>query len=337
PSEWAKWCAENIAIDDKWNPRHCCMSPRGVWNLRMTDAHSRDIFFVAGARSMGIASRIDEVTGKTQYMVSGKWYDAQFESNKTESTAQQGVLQANYQATTYLDNPLYYSHFTLSKMNNGHAELQCYPEDASWQSVLKEGALVDAGNYLLTSGTRMANGSVLAHLQFVEVKPDSTTHIELNMRQSQDQLQVIGNFNSENLYYDLATAQTPTLLASTGRGYYVLALIDPNSEPTNHFLRDIAPYKEAFEAWGQKIVILFNDQEAATRFHKGDFANLPSTIVWGTDIDATIYNEIVANMKLQSPQRPIIIVADTFNRIVFISQGYSINLGEQLLKVIHQL
>ncbi len=50
-----------------------------------------------------------------------------------------------------------------------------------------------------------------------------------------------------------------------------------------------------------------------------------------------IFNEVVTNMKLQSPHRPIIIVADTFNRIVFVSQGYSKGLGEQLVKVIHQL
>jgi len=42
-------------------------------------------------------------------------------------------------------------------------------------------------------------------------------------------------------------------------------------------------------------------------------------------------------MKLQSPTYPIIIVADTFNRIVFLSEGYSIGLGEQLVKVINQL
>jgi hypothetical protein len=183
----------------------------------------------------------------------------------------------------------------------------------------------------------MANGGVLAHMQFVEVKEGETSHVELTMRESQDKLQVIGNFNSENLYYDLTTGATSTLLSSTGRGYYVLALIDPNSEPTNHFMRDIAPYKEAFEQWGQKIVMLFADKESAARFNENDFANLPSTIVWGTDVNGTIYNEIVANMKLKSPNRPIIIVADTFNRIVFISQGYSIGLGEQLVKVIKQL
>ncbi len=337
PQEWVKWCSENIIVDSKWNPRQFCMSPRGVWNLRTTDAHSRDIFFVSAARSMGIPARIDEVTGKTQYMVKGSWIDVEFETATQETTAPQGTLQADYKPSTYLDNPRYYAHFAISKIENGSAQLQNYPEDASWQSILRDGAKVDTGDYLITSGTRMANGGVLAHMQFVEVKEGETSRIELNMRESQDQLQVIGSFNSENLYNNLTTGATTTLLSSTGRGYYVLALIDPNSEPTNHFLRDIAPYKDTFDKWGQKIVMLFADKESATRFKANDFANLPSTIVWGTDINGTIYNEIVANMKLKSPNRPIIIVADTFNRIVFISQGYSIGLGEQLVKVIHQL
>ena len=30
---------------------------------------------------------------------------------------------------------------------------------------------------------------------------------------------------------------------------------------------------------------------------------------------------------------PLIVVADTFNRVVFFSQGYSIGLGDRLLKV----
>ena len=97
------------------------------------------------------------------------------------------------------------------------------------------------------------------------------------------------------------------------------------------------PYKEQFEKWGQKMVLLFKDKSAASRFKADDFPSLPSTVVWGTDIDDTIYNEIVKNMKLQNPNRPVILVADTFNRVVFMSQGYSIGLGEQLYKVINKL
>ena len=34
---------------------------------------------------------------------------------------------------------------------------------------------------------------------------------------------------------------------------------------------------------------------------------------------------------------PIFVIADTFGRVVFVSQGYTIGLGEQMLKVIHKL
>ena len=92
PQEWVKWCSENITVDGKWNPRQFCMSPRGVWTLRTTDAHSRDIFFVSAARSMGIPARIDEVTGKTQYIANGTWVDVEFETATQETIAPQGTL-----------------------------------------------------------------------------------------------------------------------------------------------------------------------------------------------------------------------------------------------------
>ncbi|MBR7134167.1 MAG: hypothetical protein IKC85_01215, partial [Bacteroidaceae bacterium] len=76
---------------------------------------------------------------------------------------------------------------------------------------------------------------------------------------------------------------------------------------------------------------------AHTRFKADDFPQLPSTVVMGTDIDKTISSEIIRNMKLENPNLPVILVADTFNRVVFMSQGYSIGLGEQLVKVINQL
>lgn len=338
PEKWVEWCRNNITIDTEWNPLLLCMSPKGVWSLRTTDTHSRDIFFVSAARSMGIAARIDEVTGKTQYVDNaGKWCDVNFEAPADAVLSSAGKLQAHYAATPFLDNPRYYSHFSISKIEDGQLVLQNYPENATWASLLRDGADVDAGDYMVMSGTRLANGSVLANLNFIHVDAGKKSEFPLAMRESKDELSVIGNFNSENLYYDSKSEQKRSILSSTGRGYYIIALIDPNSEPTNHFLRDVMPYKDAFEKWGQKMVLLFKDASAAARFKADDFPALPSTVVWGTDIDDKIYNEIVTNMKLKSPNKPVILVADTFNRIVFMSQGYSIGLGEQLVKVINQL
>ncbi len=337
PQLWVEWCRRNIVADEAWNPMQLCMSPAGVWNMRVADTHSCNIFFVSAARSMGIPARIDEVTGKTQYMHAGAWCDVNFSQQALQS-AGSGTLYASYAPTRFIDNPRYYSHFSISKIDGGRLALQNYPEQATWSSLLKNGLTMDAGTYLMITGTRMASGGVLAHLNFFGVVPGKDTRIELVQRESEDKLQVIGNFNSENLFFDLNEQRERSLLSATGRGYYIIALIEPTGEPTNHFLRDVAPYKEAFEKWGQKMVLIFKDRAEAARFPISSFrANLPSNVVWGTDIDDKMYNEIVTAMKLKNPNKPIILVADTFNRIVFMSQGYSIGLGEQLVKVIDML
>ncbi len=337
PELWADWCRKNVKVEESWNPLSLCMSPKGVWDYRTADAHSRDIFFVSAARSMGIAARIDGVTGKTQYLKEGKWCDVNFSPDATAAAAATGKLVIDYSPNEYNDDPRYSAHFTISKIVDGKLQIQSYPFNAGLRSVVGSGLTMDAGDYLVMTGTRMANGGVLANLNFVQVPSGGTAKMQMSMRESKDELQVIGGFNSENLYYDITTKQSRSILSSTGRGYYIIALIDPNSEPTNHFLRDVMPYKEEFEKWGQKMVLLFKDESAASRFKSDDFPNLPSTVVWGTDIDDKISNEIITNMKLKSPNRPVILVADTFNRIVFMSQGYSIGLGEQLVKVINQL
>ena len=46
---------------------------------------------------------------------------------------------------------------------------------------------------------------------------------------------------------------------------------------------------------------------------------------------------ICKEMHLESSSLPVFIIYDTFNRVVFIQQGYTIHLGEQLLKVITQI
>lgn len=60
-----------------------------------------------------------------------------FESSEGGSLSE-GVLKATYQAIPRLDNPKYYTHFTLSKYDNGTFQLQNHPEDASWASLLKK-------------------------------------------------------------------------------------------------------------------------------------------------------------------------------------------------------
>lgn len=348
PASWVKWVADNIEIDNRWNPRRVAMSPASVWKLRTTDARSRDIFFVAAARAMGIPARIDPVTDKAQYAAGNQeWVDAVLPSGASlpaSPGALQGALMADFKTTGRIDNPAYYSNFTISKLENGVPVLLNYPEDATWSGMLKEPMPIEAGEYMLTTGQRMADGTVLSRSRFFTVVPGETTRIPLEIRQDTTGVQVIGSFNSENIYHDMALATDKSILSTTGRGYYVIGLVAPNHEPTVHVLNDLSSRSKEIEATGVKVLLLFADEAAASRFDRSKFPDLPSNVVFGTDIDGKIASELASALKItpdgsipDARSLPAIVVADTFNRVVFNTNGYTIGVGDRLMDTLHSV
>ena len=344
PMKMVAWVAKNVQVNKECNLGAPPVSPEGVWKARLADAHSRDIFFVSMARSMGVPARIDEVTGKVQLITDDGAIDVNFEA-AGQAPAQRGRLAATYAPIQSLDNPKYYSHFTISKVTpQGNLQLLSYDEgDAdigggvTWSSLLKEGTSLDAGDYILVTGTRLASGGVLAQMTSLNVKAGGRTETKLVMRENKDEVQVIGNFNSESLFTTLEGGNKQSLLQACGRGYFVVGILGVNQEPTNHALRDISALKADLEKWGRKLVLLFPNQEQAGKYHAADFPDLPNTVIYGIDTE-DIAQQIVKNMKLKHKDTlPIFIIADTFNRVVFVSQGYTIGLGEQLMKTVKGL
>lgn len=331
-----QWTKANIQTEESSNPQRLKMTPIGVWETRVCDNYSRNIFFVSLCRTMGFAARIDAVTQKVEYYYNGQWIEVKFDSNKELVNAPQGILKATYSNADNNPDPKYYIHFTISKLVDGVPQLLNYEEEDTWQSTLGKGVKLDVGQYLITTGTRMADGSILTHNEVVMVKDGETTTASLIMPTSKDGIKVIGNFNSENIYND-ADNGNKSILSTTGRGYYVLGVIAPNNEPTNHALRDIALVKKELEQLNVPIVLLFKDRENFSRFNIKELPELPCKSHMGTDVDNKITNEIIEAMHLTNPTMPVFIIADTFNRVVFVSQGYIIGLGEQLLKIMNEL
>ena len=346
PQALVDWVKNNVSINDALNAQRIPIMPMGVWKSRIADKGSRNIFFVAVARSLGIPARIEPVARKIQYFKDNAWVDVDFEA-AVQTTAKQGKVIASYQPIKALQDPKYYSHFTIAKvLPNGTLQTLNFERGGNvdmglgdtWSGLLKKPLSMDEGNYMLVTGTRMANGSVLAEIEFFNVEADKTTPIQLEMRESKDEIQVIGNFNSENKFKRADNGEETSLLATTGRGYYIVALLGSRQEPTNHAMRDIAAVKKELEDWGRCIVLLFPDEKGYKNFDPKEFGDLPGTITYGLDIDGAIQKEMATAMKLQNANTlPIFLIADTFNRVVFVSQGYTIGLGEQLMKVIHKL
>lgn len=344
PSLLVDWVKKNIKLNPDTRAMQIPQTPISVWESRITDDRGRDIFFVDVARSLGIEAQKDLVTWKLQYKKGKDWVDVDFDTSVQEA-AKTGKLILDYSPTEYLDDPKYYTHFTISKIVYGRTWIMNFEEGqldmgggATWVNTFKKGATLDEGTYLLVTGQRMADGSVMAHTQFFTIEPGKTTRQKLDVRQESEGIKVIGSFNSENLIEK--DDKEVSILSQTGRGYYVLGVLGMGQEPTNHALHDIAKMKEKLDKWGRPMVLLFTNQAEKDKFEaqKGEFGNLLKNTIFGIDKDGTVVKEIAKEMKLRNPnQLPIFIIADTFNRVVFLSQGYTIGLGEQLVKVSSKL
>ncbi len=279
--EVADWVEKNIALDTERNPQGLRMAPVDVWRSRKADAHNRDIFYVALCRAMGLRAKLDALTGGTQAAVSP-----------------QGRVAVTFDG---VGDPEYYHHFTLSKIEDGATKLLTFDEDSDhnpWNKVFP--LEVEQGYYMLTSGTRLADGSVLSHAEFFTVEPDRTTEVPLVMRRADNKIQVLGTMDADRF------------LPQTGRGYYLLAVLGDRDEPSVHARRQLEALAPVLEEWGRPVLI-------------------------EKDPDGSIVEMLCAGCKSDSRQLPVVTICDSFGRIVYFSQGYNTSLAEDLKRVISQL
>ena len=91
------------------------------------------------------------------------------------------------------------------------------------------------------------------------------------------------------------------------------------------------------ERLGTPILLLFESEENARRYVAADFPSLPSTVVFGTDTTGEVRRRIASGADLKRDDLPVIAVTDPFGRILYISSGYTIGLGERLVKELSTL
>lgn len=332
PANLIKWVNDSITMLRDPKAWSIPMSPAGVYQARMADARSRNIFFVALARTLGLDARKDPVTGKIQYKDAGQWVDVDFEAS-SQVVAPTGTLVLNYEPTAILANPYYYSHFTISKIENGRTRLLTFDEGqvdmgggVSWANIFKKGTPLDVGDYVLVSGNRLSDGSVPVTMRQFSVREGETTTLDLRITIPEDKLSVIGSFDAETRYCMEPDDEQVSVLSTTGRGFYVIGFLTPRQEPSVHAINDLIAAKAKLESWNRPILLLTTAEGLG--WLKEYSASLPSNIHLGIIPDG---------LDLKGRRMPYFLLADTFNRVFFTTEGYTIGLGDQLVTAIAKL
>ena len=322
-SQAVAWVRDSIRIDALRNPQGLRIPPVAVWRSRLSDSRSRDIFFVAFCRALGFPASLDEVTGKPQYSSGDRWIAVNFEEG-VEQVVPKGTLKTVYIRGNHpVRQPEYYRHYTLSEVRDGRCFLCEFSEEEPVENELS----LSQGYYMMSSGTRMADGSVLAHVEMFNVEKDKETRMPIVLRSSEGYLSVVGTLDAELPFLPEGENETESLLSKTGRGYYLLCIMGQTDEPSVHAQGILSSFAPELNAWGRKVVVL-----------DGLRPDGLEGAVFGKDVDGRIACELLKGVEAPASARlPYIAIADSFGRVVWFSQGYNTSLAENLAEVISKL
>ncbi|MDR2066044.1 MAG: transglutaminase-like domain-containing protein [Prevotellaceae bacterium] len=340
PLQALEYFRKRFTVDNTYNPQQIPMNIKGFATLKTGDSHSAGIAVTGFLRSLGIAARMQPNTHNLQYFYCNQWHNFSINDTAVAEQPNQGKLFLSFTPDAILKNPQYEIHYTISKIENGKFHTLGLDNNnmiLGEKNIINKEVIINTGYYMLTSGRRLANGSVLGKLNFFTVEKDKTTRLPLIVRNNTDELQVIGNINPETKFMPQNSSEAVSIIQTAGRGYFVLAIVEARKEPSTHALHELCAAAAEYEKWGRPMICLFPDEEQLKIFNINEFKNMPSNITFGYDIDFASASMLKTSLTLTSDNLPLFVVADSFGRVVFFSQGYRIGLAEQVTNVIKKL
>ena len=328
-----RWTAKNIFVDDTGNYYRCSISPVGVYKLRHADPHSRDIFFIAACRSIGIPAYMDNATEQLFVYDENKngWKIVSFAER--QEPAKTGKLRLEYHGNADL-KPQYWTHFTIAKFNDGDFTSFDYENDprvAKFPATLE----LEAGYYMLSTGNRYSDGVTLSRLEFFVIPEGKTVNKEIVIRPLEARPGENYGKISSNIAFETSNGDVK-LVDLAKEKPLVLCFIDANREPTKHTLKELGAMKATFDKWGGNILLVIPEDRNTQPFDKSRW-NLPKNTIVTVDGSGLQKKVLTESEQYFRDNYPLIFIADKEGNLVFKSEGYRIGTAELIYKTLTQI
>ena len=304
----------------------CVIPPEGVARAGVADGRSRAVFFVAACRTLGIPARLNPMTGAPEWFEEGAWRAS---GVAAEDVAAKGSLMVVRDGGPVAD-PRYFLHFTVARVERDGLRTIDLGSDAavdmgagaSCSRIFARPVELEAGHYVLLTGNRHSSGAVHTRMVPFEVEAGRTTTLRMVVPACPEERRVLG-----------WVTLPPELAGLAADGRALLAVVDAGTEPTNHFLRDMAASKADFEAAGAPLRFFFKDEASRARFRAEDFRPFPENLFFGVDADGQLLERLAGELALEAADNlPLVLVVNGRGEVTFLSQGYCVGLGAQALK-----
>ena len=318
------WIKNNIEIDNDGNYFNCPISPCGVFDLKHSDSHSRDILYIAACRAMDIPAYLDNATNQLFTYDNGKWNIVSFEEVKKVDATGTLVLMSDPKSEI---QPIYWTHYTIAKFDNGDFVTFDYENDprvATFPAKLE----LEEGYYMLSTGNRYSDGATLSRLEFFNIAPGQIVSKQIILRPLSPRDIKYGKIDMSFIPDKKDNNKNVTFYA--GDKQLIVCFIDPSREPTKHLFKDIYTYKSQFEKWGGNILFVIPSDKRTDDLNASQW-NFPKQSKIMYDENSAWINNILSSTKQEFKDNfPLVFIVEKDGTLVFKSEGYRIGTGELL-------
>lgn len=330
------WIKNSLTIDNETNMHsRVPISPRSVFEMKRADERSRNIFYVAVARSFGHAARINPETWVPQYFDGQTWVNVEF-YDEPKTHPERGFV--SFVSENKNIDPKYAINFTISRLiNNRFRTVDLEFEQPI--SKFPEKVEVEAGQYRLITGNRQTDGSVLSGISYFEVLPGQVNVLNVNVRESLEPLTSIGKISSNNaMFTNYINSKKENIGNILKDENTVLVWLDPTKEPSRHVLNDIPSLNTILEKEHANIVFFLSPDLPKKAFKISDYKNLPKNAKFLVDNNFALLSEVekIQKRNLKSSM-PIIVITDKDSNVYFYSEGYRIGVGDEIGKILMKM
>jgi hypothetical protein len=312
----------SMRVDNSTTRGDVFMTPEAVARFGVCDSVSREMFYVAAARTLRIPSRLSPVDGKPQIFEDGKWITVELGKGIEHDPSDYGSLMLTCKGGA-VEDPQYYINFTLSKLEGGRMRLLDLGgssegdmgDNLRCSHIFREPVRLESGNYFLVTGNRRSDGSVVSSIRSFNIEKGKERDLDFRIESAA----------SLPVGY-IPAAEAAKLFG--GKGYSVVLLLASGSEPSTHLMNDFAVMRGDFERVKAPFRVYCDDRKSAAEAENG---MLPGNAVYGVDEGGSIFEELTSKLHLQR-EYPVVVIGNAEGEIAYASSGYGINQGVRILK-----
>ncbi|MFA6481316.1 MAG: transglutaminase domain-containing protein [Bacteroidales bacterium] len=332
PEKLIGWIKREIKMTSSENYYNTPLTPVGVYNLRVADEDSRKIFAVACFRTFGIPSRLKSGTLEVEYLFNDAWVSADFGQDASAKLPEAILVLSSNPANPV--KPQYETHYTLARYEKGKYATMAYGYE--FGDPLSGPLTLPQGHYLLVTGNRIPGGTVLSSLTFFTLTGGEKKEVMITMRKSGRNPEAIGTINPDWQVkpMDGNPFDWKQILAT---GKTILCWVEPDKEPSKHIFQDLGLLRKEIDNLNCPFIFLIPEDKLPSGFSPDSWKNLPSSSRFATIPDMKSLNELEkASGKSLSGQLPIVIRIGKDGTVTYLSSGYKIGIGEEIIREVQR-